>query len=87
MPITATVRQFSELSGPSLSMACMMIARRRASATRLSHRRSPGDRDSPVFELQRRLVPCQHDVRSLVQACANPPIAAPRDAAGIVDLA
>jgi hypothetical protein len=54
---------------------------------RFSHRRSSGDREGPVLELQRRLVAGQHDVCGLVQKCANPPIAALRDAAGIVDLA
>src|ERR1041384_4071119 len=43
---------------------------------RFSHRRSSGDREGPVLELQPRLVAGQHDVCGLVQKCANPPIAA-----------
>src|SRR5437764_1067160 len=54
---------------------------------RLAHRRPLGDRECPVLKLQRPLVARQHDVRSLVQECADPPVAALRDAAGIVDLA
>src|SRR5215204_209583 len=53
----------------------------------LAHRRSFGDCECPVLELQRPLVAGQYDVRGLVQECANPSIAALRDAAGVVNLA
>ena len=54
---------------------------------RLAHRRSFGDRDGPVLELQWPLVARQHDVCGLVQEGAHSPITALRDAAGIVNLA
>ena len=66
----------------------MMIARSRASAIRalrIVDRLAIANAQS--FKLQRPLVARQHDVRSLVQECADPPVAALRDAAGIVDLA
>jgi hypothetical protein len=54
---------------------------------RLTHRRAPGDGDSLVLQLQRPLVACQHHVRDLIQQRAQPPVAALRDAARIVDFA
>lgn len=65
----------------------MMIARRRPSAISPCDRGSPGDRDCPILEFQRPLIARQYDISSLVQECANPTIAALRDAAGLVDLA
>src|SRR5207248_9076289 len=54
---------------------------------RLAHRRPLCDCECPVLELQRPLVARQHDVCGLIQECADPPVAALRDAAGVVDLA
>src|SRR5271156_2778904 len=74
-------------SVPSRSMACMMMARRRASDPRLAHGGPLGDRKGPVLELQRSSVARQHDVCGFVQEGAHPPVAALRDAPGVVDLA
>ena len=54
---------------------------------RLAHRRSPGNRECLILELQRPFVACQHHVCGLVQECSDPPVAAFRDAAGVVNLA
>ena len=49
--------------------------------------RSLGDGERPILELQRPLVARQHDVCGIVQQCPQAPVAAFRDAAGVVGLA
>src|SRR5208283_4666169 len=58
----------------------------RQSDARLAHRRSPGDGEGPVLELELALVARQHDIGGLVQQGSHPPVAAFRDAADVVDL-
>src|SRR5262250_248457 len=74
-------------SVPSRSMACMMMASRRARATRALRmvERLPM-RERPLLERQIATIAGEHDIGGLVQQRADPLIADFRDAAGIVDL-
>ena len=68
-------------------MACMMMARRRASAIRalrMVDRLAIANAQSLSFSGP--FIARQHDVGGLVEQCTHPPIAALRDAAGVVDL-
>src|SRR4030095_5987035 len=74
-------------SVPSRSMACMMMASRRARATRpLAHGGPPTNAERPLLERQIATIAGEHDIGGLVEQRADPLIADLRDAAGIVDL-
>ena len=75
-------------SVPCRSMACMMMASRRASAIRalrIVDRLAIANAQSLSFSGP--LVARQHDICGFVQECANPPVATLGDAAGVVNLA
>jgi hypothetical protein len=53
---------------------------------RLAQRRSPGNVERPVFERETAAVAGQHHIGGLIEQCAEPPVAAFGDAAGVIDL-